>query len=142
MEKLQIVVDTNVLVAALRSKSGAANLLVNRLDDERWQMNVSNALILEYEDVLTRDDMQRFISLEEVTKTINAISSISQFHKIFYLWRFLSRDPDDNFILELAIKANADYIITFNKKDLSPALEFGVRLVTPREFLESVGDLK
>ena len=141
MEKLQIVIDTNVFVAALRSKRGAANFLVNRLDDERWQLNASNALVLEYEDVLTRDDMRRYISPAEINKTIDAVCSISRFHKIFYLWRFLSRDPDDNFILELAIKANADFIVTFNKKDLSRAIEFGIELVTPREFLESVGDM-
>ncbi len=141
MEKLQIVVDTNVFVAALRSKRGAANFLVNGLDDERWQLNLSNALVLEYEDVLGREEMRTFISSAEINKTINAVCSISRFHKIFYLWRFLSRDPDDNFILELAIKANADFIITFNKKDLSRAIEFGVTLVTPREFLESVGDI-
>ena len=141
MEKLQIVVDTNVFVAALRSKRGAANFLVNRLDDERWQLNLSNALVLEYEDVLGREDMRTFISPAEINKTISAVCSISRFHKIFYLWRFLSRDPDDNFILELAIKANADFIVTFNKKDLSRAIEFGVRLVTPREFLENEGDM-
>lgn len=140
MAKIQIVLDTNVLVAAFRSRRGAANFLVDRLDDARWQLNVSNALILEYEDVLARNDMRPFISHAEVNKTINAVCSISRFHSIFFLWRFLSRDPDDNFIIELAIKASADYIVTFNKKDLSRAAEFGIKLVTPREFLECVGD--
>ena len=66
MEKIQIIVDTNVIVAALRSRRGAANLLVNRLDDERWQLNVSNALLFEYEAVLKRPEMRSFVSLAEV----------------------------------------------------------------------------
>jgi predicted nucleic acid-binding protein len=54
---LQIILDTNILIAAFRSKRGAANLLLDKLDDPRWQVNVSTALLLEYEDVLKRSEM-------------------------------------------------------------------------------------
>ncbi len=85
MEKIQIVIDTNVLVAAFRSKRGAANLLLDRLNDGRWELNLSNALIAEYEDVLLRDEMSEFVSPSEVEKSINALCSIARFHDIFYL---------------------------------------------------------
>lgn len=142
MDRIQIVIDTNVLVAAFRSKRGAANLLLDRLNDERWQLNLSNALIAEYEDVLLRDEMREFVSPLEVEKSINALCSISRFHDIFYLWRSSSPDPDDNFVIELAVRANAVFIITFNKKDLAKSAEFGIELVTPYEFIEQVGELK
>ncbi len=58
-QTLQIISDTNILVAAFRSKRGAANLLLDKLDDSRWQVNVSTALLLEYEDVLKRPEMNR-----------------------------------------------------------------------------------
>ena len=141
MKKLQIVIDTNVFVAAFRSRRGAANLLLDRLSDERWRINVSNALLLEYEDVLKRTGMDPFVSSSEVDKFINAICSVSTFHEIFFLWRSSSHDSDDSFLLELAVKCQADFIVTFNTKDLSAANEFGVKLVSPREFLEFVGDL-
>jgi putative PIN family toxin of toxin-antitoxin system len=62
VKTLQIVIDTNVFVAAFRSRRGAANLLLDRLSDERWQINVSNALLSEYEDVLKRTEMNSFVS--------------------------------------------------------------------------------
>lgn len=116
-------------------------MLLDRLSDERWQINVSNALLSEYEDVLKRKEMNSFVSPLEVDKFINAVCSVSTFHEIFFLWRSSSRDSNDSFLIELAAKSQADFIITFNTKDLSAAVEFGVKLVTPREFLEFVGDL-
>jgi putative PIN family toxin of toxin-antitoxin system len=142
MERIQIVVDTNIIVAAFRSRRGAANLLLDKLRDERWQVNVSNPLLFEYEDVLKRPEMSQFISHEDADKFLDAVCSISKFHPVFFLWRFLTRDPDDAFILELAIKAKADFIITFNTKDFSHASDFGVKLASPREFLEFMGDLQ
>ncbi len=47
MERIQIVVDTNVLVAAFRSKRGAARLLLEKLNDSRWQINLSTAMLLD-----------------------------------------------------------------------------------------------
>lgn len=141
MSKLEIVVDTNVLVAALRSKRGAASLFFRSLDDERWQVNVSNPLLLEYEEVLKRDEMRKFISHDEVDDLIDALCSISAYQKIFYLWRLMVRDPNDAFVFELAVRANVDFLITFNTEDFPQAVEFGVKLATPREFLEYVGDL-
>jgi putative PIN family toxin of toxin-antitoxin system len=141
MEKLQIVVDTNVLVAAFRSERGAARLFLNNLDDPRWQINVSTTLLLEYEDVLKRPEMNEHISDGNVEPFLEAVCSISKCHNIYYLWRSVARDPNDAFILELAIRISADFIITFNARDFSNASDFGVKLATPREFLQFVGDI-
>lgn len=138
---LQIILDTNILVAAFRSRRGAANLLLDKLDDKRWQVNVSTPLLLEYEDVLKRPEMNDFISEKDVDIFLNGICSISKHHDIYYLWRLLAKDPNDAFILELAVRVNADFIITYNKKDFPAAIDFGIKLVTPKEFLELNGDL-
>jgi putative PIN family toxin of toxin-antitoxin system len=139
---LQIILDTNILVAAFRSKRGAANMLLNKLNDERWQVNVSTALLLEYEDVLKRPEMKAFISDDDVDIFLNGVCSISECQNIFYLWRLLAKDPNDAFILELAVRVNADFIITYNQKDFPAATGFDIRLVTPKEFLQFTGDLK
>lgn len=141
MDKLQIVVDTNVLVSAFRSKRGAARLFLNKLDDPRWQVNVSTTLLLEYEDVLKRPEMTEHISFANVEPFIESVCSISKCHEIFYLWRSVAIDPNDAFILELAIRINADFIVTFNSKHFSNAADFGVKLTTPRDFLKFVGDI-
>jgi putative PIN family toxin of toxin-antitoxin system len=138
---LQIILDTNILVAAFRSKRGATNLLLDKLDDSRWQVNVSTALLLEYEDVLKRPEMSDFLSASDVDIFLDGLCTISEFNDIYYLWRLLAKDPNDAFILELAVRVNADFIITYNKKDFPAAADFDIKLVTPKEFLEFVGDL-
>lgn len=140
MEKLQVVVDTNVIVAALRSKRGAANLFIRGLLQGNWQMNVSNSLLFEYEEVLKRDEMREFISIPDADELIDALCSIAVNNSIFFLWRLMVRDPDDALVFELAVKAKA-HLITFNSKDFPLASKFGVELSTPREFLEYVGAL-
>lgn len=84
---LQIILDTNILVAAFRSKRGAANLLLNKLNDSRWQVNVSTALLLEYEDVLKRPEMSDFVSAADVDIFLDGLCTISEFNDIYYLWR-------------------------------------------------------
>jgi putative PIN family toxin of toxin-antitoxin system len=138
---IQIIFDTNILVAAFRSKRGAANLLLSKLNDERWQVNVSTALLLEYEDVLKRPEMKDFVSTLDVDIFLNGLCSISEHHNIYYLWRLLAKDPNDSFILELAVRVNADFIITYNPKDFPAAVDFGIKLATPKEFLQFTGDL-
>lgn len=140
-QTLQIILDTNILVAAFRSKRGAANLLLDRLDDLRWQVNVSTALLLEYEDVLKRPEIGEFISPSDVDIFLDGLCSISEFSDIYYLWRLLAKDPNDAFILELAVRVNADFIITYNKKDFPAAADFDIKLVTPKEFLRYVGEI-
>ena len=139
---IKIILDTNILVAAFRSKRGAANLLLDKLADSRWQVNVSTALLLEYEDVLKRPEMNNFILETDVDIFLNGLCKISECHDIFYLWRLLAKDPNDAFILELAVRVNADFIITYNKKDFPAAADFGIKLVTPKEFLQFTGDLQ
>ena len=85
--------------------------------------------------------MKVFISETEVDIFLNGLCTISECHDIFYLWRLLAKDPNDAFILELAVRINADFIITYNAKDFPAAESFGVKLVTPKEFLEFIGDL-
>lgn len=138
---LQIILDTNILVAAFRSKRGAANLLLDKLNDSRWQVNVSTALLLEYEDVLKRPEMRDFVSESDIDVFLDGLCAIAEFHDIFYLWRLLAKDPNDAFILELAVRVNADFIITYNAKDFHATAQFGVKLATPKEFLQYVGDL-
>jgi len=138
MEKIRVVIDTNVLVAAFRSQRGAANRLLMCLDDKQFEVAVSNPLLFEYEDVLKRNEMSDFISHEEVDNAIEDISSISKHYDIFFLWRLLIADPNDAFILELAVRAGTEYIITYNPKDFASAADFGIKLITPKDFLSLV----
>ncbi len=138
----QIVLDTNVLFAGLRSQRGASYKLLTILNDIRWQLNISTALLFEYEEILKRQQAQLGLSLEDIDNVIEAICSIANKRSIFYLWRPILNDPDDDFLLDLAVESQADYIITYNQKDLQPANKFGIKVVTPKQFLQEMGEIE
>jgi putative PIN family toxin of toxin-antitoxin system len=137
----QIVVDTNVLVAGLRSKLGASYKFLTLLNDQRWQLNISIALIFEYEEVLKRNMKSLGLDQQDVDILLDGVCAIAHHRDIFYLWRPLAPDPNDDFLLELAIEAQADFIITYNRKDLEKATQFGIQVITPKAFLQLIGEL-
>ncbi len=139
--KFQVVLDTNVLLSALRSKRGASYRLLSLVGDERWQMNLSVPLFLEYEDVLKRPDANLTLIAQEIDDILNYLCAEANRREIFYLWRPVLPDPKDDFILELAVESESDYVVTFNIKDFAGAGQFGISVVTPREFLQKLGEI-
>jgi putative PIN family toxin of toxin-antitoxin system len=137
----QVVLDTNVLVAALRSRRGASYRLLRLVGDPRWQINLSVPLLLEYEDVLKRADAGHPLTPEEVDDVLNFLCASASLREIFYLWRPVLPDPEDDFVLELAVESGCEYIITFNSKDFVGAEKFGVSVVRPQEFLRELGEI-
>jgi len=133
------VIDTNVLVSALRSRRGASFRLISLLGDSRWQPTVSVALILEYEEVAKRE--ARRIALEEwaVESIIDMFCRFGSQHAIRFRLRPALRDPNDEFLLELAAASQADFLVTYNIRDFRGSEVYGVRCVTPSEFLETIG---
>ncbi|WP_339381460.1 putative toxin-antitoxin system toxin component, PIN family [Brasilonema bromeliae] len=141
MKTYQIILDTNVLLAGLRSSRGASYKLLTMLNNNRWQLNISTALVFEYEEILKREQTQLGLSLEDIDNIIEALCAIANKRKIFYLWRPMLNDPDDDFLVDLAVESQADYIITYNQKDLQPAEKFGIKVVTPKQFLQEMGEI-
>jgi predicted nucleic acid-binding protein len=68
--------------------------------------------------------------------------SKASIRKVFYLWRPFLKDPKDDLVLEVAVESQARYIITFNKRDFKGVDQFGIEVVTPRDFLMIKGILK
>lgn len=142
MEQYRIVVDTNVLIAALRSKRGASYKLLMLLGSKKFSLHISVPLIVEYEDVAKRLLEDTLLTEQDVDDILDYICAIAQKHQLFYLWRPYLKDPKDDMILELAITANCDFIVTYNKRDFEGVESLGVQVITPREFLEKIGELK
>lgn len=137
----QIILDTNVLLAGLRSSRGASYKLLSILNDTRWRLNISTTLIFEYEEILKRQKDQLTLNNQDIDNIIEALCAISNQCNIFYLWRPIARDPDDDFLIDLAMECQAEFIITYNQKDLQAAEKFGIRVLTPKEFLQQVGEI-
>ncbi len=141
MSKYQIVTDTNVFVTALRSQFGASYKLLSLIDEGIYKLNVSVPLVLEYETVAKRMLNEISLSEEEVDDILDFIISKSNRWEIYYLWRPQLKDPGDDMVLELAVTANCPYIITYNKNDFKGIDNFGIEVLTPKEFLEMAGEL-
>lgn len=137
----QIVIDSNVLVAGLRSKKGQAFRLLQLVGTGIFGINLSVPLVLEYEDVLLRPSPSLPVAPIVIEAVIDYHCAVARHHRIYYLWRPFLRDPKDDMVLELAVKANCDYIVTFNKRDFADVTkQFGILVVTPGEFLASWGE--
>ncbi len=109
--------------------------------DERWQINVSTALILEYEAVLKREIHRQSKNMSVIDKFLDDLIAISNRHSVFYLLRPYLRDADDDIILELAFSSSSDYIFTYNTRHFKRAKMFGVGVMTPRNFLKKIGEI-
>ncbi|MDD9993755.1 MAG: putative toxin-antitoxin system toxin component, PIN family [Rhodospirillales bacterium] len=138
---MRYVLDTNVVVAGLRSPNGASAALLDHVLSERFALLLSVALALEYEAVC-RDPAQRIVSGlsdEEVSTIVSALCAVCEPVDARYLWRPRLRDPADEMVLETAANGRADALVTFNRRNFGDApAQFGVAPQTPREALRSL----
>lgn len=137
----QIVIDTNVIVAGLRSKRGIAYQLLTRVGTGVFDIHLSVPLVLEYREVLLRELPNLLISEADVESLIEFHCSVATRHQIFFLWRPFLPDPKDDMVLELAVKARCDSVVTYNLRDFVGVEQFGIRAITPAELLRSIGAL-
>lgn len=129
-----VVIDTSVLIAGLRSASGASFAVLEGIGT-KFELNVSVPLILEYEAVAKRLARELGLTFEDIGDVLDYLCSVAHHRLIYYLWRPLLRDPNDDLVLELAVESNADYLVTHNIRDFTGSEKVGVRVVTPRDFL-------
>ena len=141
MPKPQVVIDTNVLIAAQRSKRGASSKLMSLIGTNRFDIHVSVPLVFEYEATLLQHSEQLGLTPEDVADVVDALCALAIPHKIYFLWRPYLRDRKDELVLELAVTARCNYIITYNQRDFRGADLFGIRIRDPRAFLETIGEL-
>ena len=132
MPPLQVVIDTNVLLCALRSRRGPSFRLFSTLGDPRWQANISTALMLEYEEKLLEQRAALGLTPGEIAAVLDMLARRCRHRVIYFHWRPRSRDPDDDFLVDLAA-GGCDYCITFNLRDW-PA-DVHPKAMTPGKFL-------
>ena len=137
----QIVIDTNVIVAGLRSRRGCAFQLLSLIGTECFDIHLSVPLVMEYRDVLSREGLISYLSLNDVDNLIDFYCQVGIKHEIFFLWRPFLQDPKDDLVLELAVKAGGASIITYNTRDFNGVEQFGIQLFKPPDFLRLIGKL-
>jgi putative PIN family toxin of toxin-antitoxin system len=135
----RVVVDTNVVVAGLRSRRGASFHLLAEVGKGRFEIALSVPLVLEYEDALLRHSEVTTLGPAEVDAVLDYFCKVAHLQRIFYLWRPVLPDPKDDLVLELAVAARCQSIITYNLRDFVGAEEFGVSVLEPGPFLSGLG---
>lgn len=140
---MRIVLDTNVVVAALRSPSGASAALLEQALDHRFTLLLSVPLVLEYEGICC-DPAQRIasgLSESEVGTIMSALCAVAEPVRAWFLWRPQLRDPADEMVLEAAVNGGADALVTFNRRDFGDAPGvFGIEVLSPRQTLSRIAE--
>lgn len=135
---MRLVLDTDVVVAAMRSRTGASFAILEAARRGAVTLCGTVALCLEYESVCRRREHRTAAELSEaeVGIYIDAIIDLIEPASNFFLWRPQLRDPGNELVLEAAINASAGTIVTFNRRDYLPAVElFGIEAMLPRDII-------
>ncbi len=135
---LEVVLDTNILVAGLRSSQGASHRLLQTMEAGLWRPVVSPALALEYEMVLKRLSREMGFNFRQMDEFIDYVCSRARLVQIHFRCRPVLPDPDDDRILEVAVRARSP-IVTFNTKDFRGADRYGIATLYPSELLSIIG---
>lgn len=137
-----VLLDTNVLVAGLRSKKGAAFRLLSLVGKGDFEICLSVPVVLEYEEVLLAQLEELQFTEPEVRHLLDYFCSVGRHQEVYFLWRPYLRDTKDDLVLEAAVAGNCDAIITYNRRDFAGAEKFGVQILTPGEFLKRIGGVR
>jgi putative PIN family toxin of toxin-antitoxin system len=135
---MRVVLDTSVLVAAWKSRTGASFALLTELRAGSFQIAVSVPLVMEYEEVLLRL-LPPGMPASDVGHFVDYLCAVATRQSIFFLWRPFLRDAQDDMVVEVAMAAQCDGIVTHNIRDFRGIETLGLQLLTPGEFLMIVG---
>src|SRR6266576_2413328 len=142
MKRYRVILDTNVIVAAMRSRTGASYRLLLTIGHPRWQSVVTPALMYEYEDVARRPDSVPGLSPQDITDILDLIYQQSHRQLVWFSWRPVSLDPGDDLVLDAAVAGGCDFVVSFNERHLKAAREFGIQVLRPAELLKLIGEIK
>lgn len=140
-KSLIIVIDTNVLVSALRSRSGWSYDLLARLGTGQFEHVITVPLVMEYEEVLHRPGM---VPLQKaaVDDVLDYVCASGLRQQVHYLWRPKLTDVRDDMVLEAAFNGNCDAIVTWSVRDFAAASDMAINILQPDQFVKRLKESK
>lgn len=138
---LRAILDTNILLAALWSQTGASHQILRELLAGRWVAVIENHLVTEYDEVLKREVDNLAMTFPEIDAMLDGLCVIGERWKLSPGWIPVLRDPDDEPILQLAVEARVPYIISRNVRDFEGADRYGINIIQPADFLNLIRQL-
>jgi putative PIN family toxin of toxin-antitoxin system len=135
MKEKRAVIDTNVVVAGLRSRQGASFLILQGMLSGDVIPVLTVPLVLEYEDALTGLRQKLRLSKKEIGELLDFVCSVEERHEVYYLWRPWLKDPRDEMVLEAAVVSEVNVVVTHNIADFGGAQDLGVVTMVPGEYV-------
>jgi len=133
---MRLVLDTSVVVAAVRSDTGASHRLLQGVFQARFDLVISASLFLEYESVLKREEHLKCATLtvRDIDRLIEQISDVAYKIELGYYRRPTVIDAGDEHVLNLAWRARAHALVTHNLRHFQPgAATLGVHCCLPAD---------
>lgn len=133
--------DTSVVVAGLRSATGASAGILQLVLTGEVTVCLDYKMSCEYRDVAARPEHRKAsgLSARQIADFLSVLEDVAEPVRIKRRYRNLSPDPADDMVLELAINAAADAIVTHNLRHLKqPANRFGISVVAPEQLFQSI----
>lgn len=137
----RIVIDTCVLVVALRSRRGASFRIVSLVGRGHFEFCLSVPLVVEYEAAAKRHSRKLGLTYEDIEDVLDYLCRVGIHREVHFLWRPCLRDPGDDLVLELAVESESTYLVTHNVRDFTGAEKFDINVINPKEFLRVIGEL-
>ncbi|MBI1777261.1 MAG: putative toxin-antitoxin system toxin component, PIN family [Proteobacteria bacterium] len=139
---MRLVLDTDVMVAAIRSEAGASRRLLLAVLQRTCTLVLSVPLVIEYQAVMTRPEhlAAAGLSVSDVGALLDAVVRVAEPVRLAFLWRPALKDPNDEMVLEAAVNGQADRLVTFNLGDFGAAgTRFGIIVCSPGDALKALG---
>jgi len=140
---MRVVLDIDVLVAAIRSNTGASQRLLRSALRHRFTLLLSVPMVIEYEAVMTRTEQLAAsgLSVADIGRLLDALVTVAESVRIAFLWRPQLTDPNDEMVLETAVNGQADRLATFNRRHFAEAGKgFGFLVIDPGEAVATLED--
>jgi putative PIN family toxin of toxin-antitoxin system len=138
---MKVVLDTDVIVAGMRSPSGASAAILRKARQGKVTLLLSVPLAVEYEAVCSEAEhrLAAGLSEREVEIFLDAVIAMAEPVETHFLWRPQLRDPGDEMVLEAAVNGHADLLVTFNVRDFGTVpSRFGIEVKIPCDALERI----
>jgi predicted nucleic acid-binding protein len=133
---IRAVLDTNILVSALRSRNGASHEILSRLVRKEFELIIGNTVLAEYDEILKRECPGFGVPVVAVDRFLDALCAGASYFPTSSFWKPALPDPDDEAFAQLALEAKVGYLVTSNLRDYPPDRLHALRVVSPKEFLQ------
>jgi putative PIN family toxin of toxin-antitoxin system len=137
---MRVVLDSSTLVSAFLSPAGTPAMLLSRAAEGAFALCISAEILTEVTRALSRErTRERYgYAAEEVERFAAMLVGAAELVSVLPDAPAVSRDPTDDVILETAVVAKADLLVTGDNDLLILGEHQGVRIVTPRQFLDAL----